>query len=267
MEGSMPSLVKTRTCTVKGHYWESPTEYTIEAFLEKVTAEHPELADYKVLAVKKTHFGDLDIKDEFFRSLKEDYPGFEQGFNRKADETIYVCQSEGKPIALLYLKLETQNEDYSDILPRLSKKKRLKIGTFKVALNGIRLGERFLKIVFHNALRFRVEEVYVTTFAHRIEHMQLINLFEEYGFHLHGYKHGPSGEECVYVRSFTPAADRSSPKLTYPYFSTSGQIFMVPIYPKYHTDLFPDSILRTESPADFVESEPHRNAISKVYIS
>lgn len=232
-----------------------------------MTAEHPELADYKVLAVKKTHFGDLDIKDEFFRSLKEDYPGFEQGFNRKADETIYVCQSEGKPIALLYLKLETQNEDYSDILPRLSKKKRLKIGTFKVALNGIRLGERFLKIVFHNALRFRVEEVYVTTFAHRIEHMQLINLFEEYGFHLHGYKHGPSGEECVYVRSFTPAADRSSPKLTYPYFSTSGQIFMVPIYPKYHTDLFPDSILRTESPADFVESEPHRNAISKVYIS
>jgi len=43
--------------------------------------------------------------------------------------------------------------------------------------------------------------------------------------------------------------------------------FIVPIYPDYHTELFPDSILRTESPADFVENEPHRNAISKVYIS
>src|SRR5262249_17056090 len=33
------------------------------------------------------------------------------------------------------------------------------------------------------------------------------------------------------------------------------------------TELFPDSILRTESPADFVENRPNRNAISKVYIS
>ena len=42
---------------------------------------------------------------------------------------------------------------------------------------------------------------------------------------------------------------------------------MIPIYPGYHTDLLPDSFLRTESPKDFVEHEPHRNAISKVYIS
>jgi len=31
--------------------------------------------------------------------------------------------------------------------------------------------------------------------------------------------------------------------------------------------LFPDSILRTESPLNFTENEPHRNALSKVYIS
>jgi hypothetical protein len=41
----------------------------------------------------------------------------------------------------------------------------------------------------------------------------------------------------------------------------------VPIYPAYHTELLPDSILNTESPADFVESKPNRNAISKVYVS
>jgi hypothetical protein len=44
-------------------------------------------------------------------------------------------------------------------------------------------------------------------------------------------------------------------------------MFLVPIYPKYHTELLPDSILRTESKDNFVENEPHRNAISKVYIS
>jgi predicted nucleic acid-binding protein len=241
--------------------------YTIDAFLEKVTAENPELADYKVLAVQKDHFGNFDLVDDFFESLKDDYPDFEKWFNRKADEEIYVCRSEGKLIALLYLKMEGVGEDYTDINPPLSRKKRLKIGTFKVALNGFRLGERFLKIVFDNALRLGVNEIYVTTFNKRIEQQRLINQFEEYGFKLHGYKRGRGGDELVYLRSFSRVADRSSPKLTYPFFSTRRHIFIVPIYPEYHTELFPDSILRTESPAAFVENDPHRNAISKVYIS
>ncbi len=64
--------------------------YTIDAFLEKVTAENPELADYKVLSVRKDYFGNLDLTNEFFASFKEDYPGYENWFNRKADETVYV---------------------------------------------------------------------------------------------------------------------------------------------------------------------------------
>ncbi len=241
--------------------------YTIDAFLEKVTAENPDLADYKVLAVQKELFGNLDLADEFFASLKEDYREFKKWVNRKADETVYVCRSEGKLIALLYLKVEGKDEDYVDINPPFTRKRRLKIGTFKVGLNGFRLGERFLKIVFDNARRFKVNEIYVTIFDKRIEQQSLITLFEDYGFHLHGHKSGPGGSELVYVRSFNRKADRSSPKLTYPYLSIDGQIFIVPIYPEYHIELFPDSILRTESPNDFVENEPHRNAISKVYIS
>ena len=241
--------------------------YTIDAFLEKVTAENPGLADYNVLSVQKDYLGNLDLADEFFASFKEDYPGYEKWFNRKADETVYVCLSEGKPIALLYLKVEGEDEDYTDIDPPLSKKKHLKIGTFKVELNGFRLGERFLKIVFDNALRFKVGEIYVTTFNKRIEQQRLINLFEEYGFRFHGFKRGPGGKELVYVRSFARVSNRLHPKVTYPFFSAVGRIFIVPIRPEYHTELFPDSILQTESPMDFVENEPHRNAISKVYIS
>jgi len=180
---------------------------------------------------------------------------------------VYVCLSEGKPIAFLYLKAEGKGEDYSDIEPTLPPKRRLKIGSFKVTLNGFRLGERFLKIVFDNAIRLKVDEVYVTIFDKRIEQQRLINLLEEYGFYHHGLKKGLGEEELVYVRSCERLANRSTPKLTYPFFSTAGQICIVPIYPEYHTELFPDSILRTESPMDFVENEPHRNAISKVYIS
>jgi len=241
--------------------------YTIDAFLEKVTTENPTLTDYKVLSVRKQYFGNLDISDGFFTSFKKDYPGYAKWFNKKADEEVYVCLSGGKPLALLYLKAESKDEDYSDIDPPLPRKRRLKIGSFKVALNGFRIGERLLKIAFDNALRFKVEEIYVTTFNKRIEQQRLINLFEDYGFTLHGDKMGPGGKELVYLRPFARLADRQYPKLTYPFLSTTGHIFIAPIYPKYHTELFPDSILQTESPMDFVENEPHRNAISKVYIS
>jgi hypothetical protein len=43
--------------------------------------------------------------------------------------------------------------------------------------------------------------------------------------------------------------------------------FIVPIYPDYHTELLPDSILNTESPEEFIEDFPHRNGINKVYVS
>src|SRR5208283_3126808 len=91
--------------------------YTIDGFLEKVTTENPDLADYKVLSVRKSLFGNIDLSDDFFTSFKEDYPGYEKWFNKKADETVYVCLSGGKLIALLYLKVEGKEEDYTDIAP------------------------------------------------------------------------------------------------------------------------------------------------------
>lgn len=241
--------------------------YTIDAFLEKVNAENPEVADYKVLSVRKSLFGNLDLSDDFFTSFKEDYPDYEKWFSKKAEEPVYVCLSESKPIALLYLKIEGKNENYADINPTFTPKKRLKIGSFKVTLNGFRLGERFLKIIFDNALLLKVDEAYVTIFNKRIEQQRLMNLLEEYGFYHHGFEKGPGGNELVYVRSCERSANRQAPKATYPFFSTAGNTFLVPIHPEYHTELLPDSILRTESPMDYVENEPHRNAISKVYIS
>lgn len=241
--------------------------FTIDSFLEKVTVENPRLQNYKVLAVKQEYFGNLNLADEFFLTLKQDYPGFDEWFNKKADEIAYVCRQDNKILAFLYLKIERENEDYSDITPAFSKKKRFKIGTFKVDYNGFKLGERFLKIIFDNAIQAKVEEIYVTIFNKRLEQQRLIALLETYGFVFYGHKKSGSYEELVYVRDFSKKANRDIPKVTFPYISTKGSIFIVPIYPEYHTNLLPDSILRTESPADYVENEPFRNAISKVYIS
>ncbi len=242
--------------------------FTIESFLEKVVAENPGLADYKVLSVRKELFGNISLTDEFFDSFREDYLDFDKWFNKKSEEIAYVCFSSGKTVAFLYLKIEDENESYADISPAFSKKRRLKIGTLKVVLNGYKLGERFLKIIFDNALRYKVDEIYVTIFNRRLEQQRLINLFEEFGFVKHGVKANPNGEkELVYVRAMNKFFTPKNPKLSYPFFSKHARSFIVPIYPQYHTNLFPDSILRTESPANFVENEPFRNAISKVYIS
>lgn len=251
------------------HIGLSDRVFTIDSFLEKVTAENPALADYKVLAVRKAHFGDLDVRDHFFDSFRSDYPAFDSWFNRKADEMAYVCTADtGEIVAFLYLKREWPTENYLDIKPSFSRAHRLKIGTFKVISNGYKLGERFLKIVFDNALQYRVEEIYVTAFCHTVDQDRLIRLLEEWGFVFHGTKGGAGNNaECVYVRDFRPRVDTSDPRHTFPYIAASARKFVVPIYPDYHTELLPDSILNTESPKDFVENRPNRNALGKVYIS
>jgi hypothetical protein len=242
--------------------------FTIDSFLEKVTAENPELADYKVLSVRKAYIGSVELRDSFFDSFRADYRGFDEWFNHKADETAYLCTAEDDSVvAFLYLKPEGREEAYRDVEPPFVPAQRMKIGSFKVATNGYKLGERFLKIVFDNALKFNVEEIYATAFLRTEEQDRLIRLLGDWGFIRHGTKTTKDGVEQVFVRKFSPTFNPEDPRKSYPYISRRTRKFIVPIYPEYHTELLPDSILNTESPANFVENRPNRNAISKVYIS
>ena len=240
--------------------------FTIDSFLEKTFAEHPELVNYKVLNVQKLKFGKIDLNDTFFDSLKEDYVGFDKWFIKKYDEEAYITinSNNGMLLSFLYLKVEDENENYSNINPPFSPKRRLKIGTFKVISNGFRLGERFVKIVFDNALKNHVQEIYVTIYDKRPEQRRLIDLLEQWGFVLWGTK----GEgELVYVRDFSQKFDIENLKACFPYISKGKNVYVVQIYPEYHTELLPDSILNTESPEEFIEDFPHRNCINKVYVS
>jgi hypothetical protein len=245
----------------------SDRTYTIDAFLEKVTAENPNLVDYRVLSVKKTLCGMVDVQDPFFDDFRESYPGFNKWFASKSQEPCYVSADGSVISAYLYLKREDEREPYSDISPPFPPKRRLKVGTFKVALNGFKLGERFLKIIFDNAVALQVEEVYVTIFNNSSSRERLIKLLEDFGFLLHGEKKTNYGTEKVYTRDMTPRFQPTRPRTTYPFLGMASRFFLVSIYPQYHTELFPDSILKTESPNDFIEHQPHRNAIRKVFIS
>lgn len=243
--------------------------FKIQTFLEKVTSENPELVNYKVLAVKKVDFAEVDVKDVFFDSFRNDYKEFDKWFNKKSDEACYVCYSENKLTAFLYVKIEAETENYSEINPAFHKKKRLKIGTLKVTGNGYKIGERFLKTIFDNALQYKVDEIYVTIFNKRPEQEQLIEMLEEWGFEYFGIKATINGDENVYVRRFgkTLPVNICNPKLTFPFFSRETDKYIIKIEPQYHTELFPDSINTKEDVNKYTENEPHRNRIGKVYIS
>jgi len=243
--------------------------FSIQSFLEKVTFENPELVDYKVLAVKKVDFGEVDIQDTFFDSFRQDYQEFDKWFKKKSDKSCYVCYNDNNLTAFLYIKVEDENESYFDMTPPFAKKKRLKIGTLKVISNGYKIGERFLKIVFDNATQYRVSEIYVTIFNKRSEQEQLIDMLKIWGFVNHGVKASQNGDEIVLVRPFGKSLPPNikNPKFTFPFFSRNTRKYIIKIEPKYHTELFPDSINTREDKSKYVENEPHRNRIGKVYIS
>jgi len=244
--------------------------FRIQSFLEKATAENPELVGHKVLAVKKVDFAEVNLKDSFFDSFRNDYNEFDKWFNGKAEQPCYVCYSDNQLTAFLFIKIENAGEEsYFDISPVFAPKKRLKIGTLKVTGNGYKIGERFLKTIFDNALLFKVEEIYVTIFNKRPEQEQLIEMLEEWGFYKHGIKSSSNGDELVYVREFSKSlpVNIENPKLTFPFFSRQTDKYLIRIEPQYHTELFPDSINTKEDKAKYTENEPHRNRISKAYIS
>ncbi|MBF9251864.1 hypothetical protein I2I11_01010 [Pontibacter sp. 172403-2] len=244
--------------------------FKIQSFLEKATAENPGLVSYKVLAIKKVDFAEVNLKDPFFDSFRSDYSDFDKWFNSKSEKPCYVCYSDNNITAFLYIKVERVGEEsYSDITPIFKPKKRLKIGTLKVTGNGYKIGERFLKTIFDNALLFKVEEIYVTIFNKRSEQEQLIEMLEEWGFVKHGIKTSQNGDELVYVRPFSKSlsVNIESPKLTFPFFSRETDKYIIRIEPQYHTELFPDSINTREDKTKYIENEPHRNRISKAYIS
>lgn len=140
--------------------------YSSIDFLNLVTEMFPKLVEYDVLSVKMKKFGELDVNNLFFDSLREDYGGikFNDWFMKKNAENVYVFEDREGLQGFLYLKVENEYENYDDISPILLPKKRLKVGTFKVNSTGLRLGERFLKIIFDNAKMNKVDEIYVTLF-------------------------------------------------------------------------------------------------------
>lgn len=241
---------------------------SINAFISNATAENPDLIEYEMLAVQKELFGNIDLTDNFFDSLRYSYNGFDQWFLKKCDEEAYICRNDaGKLLGFLYLKTEGPDENYSGIHPYFERKRRLKVGTFKVESTGFRLGERFVKIIFDNALTRNVDEIYMTMFTDREDLSALYDLALRWGFVKHGVKVSNGKEETVLVKKIGEYNIEHSVRKNFPNIVYNCNKFILPILPQFHTTLLPDSKLKNENEVDFLGREPHRYALQKVYIS
>ena len=238
---------------------------SINAFLEWVLTENPGLQDYKVNNIRIEKFGNIPLDQPFFDSLKRDYPEFVEWYQGHYDREAYICGENNDIKAFLSLKTEfPHTENYSDITPMFVDNKKLKICTFKVVANGYKIGERFLKIAFDYAIRNKVDEIYLTVFPEDTARETLISLIKEYGFELWGKK---GVNEEVYLRSMKKEFNEALPASTYPFYRKDKSIYLVTINEKYHTSLFPDSIVRTENPNNYTENKSYANAIRKYYLT
>lgn len=212
-----------------------------------------------ILSYKK--FKEINLEDTFFNSLKNDYTEFTDWFNRKATsgESAYVFEVKTNIEGFLYLKEE--NGPITDVIPEIKKDKVLKVGTMKINAHGTKLGERFIKKILDNAISKNIDTIYVTVFK---KHESLINLYKKYGFIEYGVKSSSNGEECVLLKDLTYKSTNflnNYPKISL----NDNNKYVLGIYPKYHTKLFPDSILKNES-YNLITDVSHTNSIHKIYV-
>lgn len=210
--------------------------------------------------MNEKYFNEIDIEDKFFDSLKYDYPGFENWFRRKYNQKAYVqYDNNGKIMGFLYLKSE--KDIVADVQPTIFANTILKVGTFKIDAHGTRLGERFVKIIFDTAVNENADLCYVTIFP---KHFGLINLLKQFGFYEYGKKGDEINCEKVFVKDMRKISGNIS--IDYPLVKATGvNKYLLSIYPKYHSIMFTDSILKTES-AEIIKDVSYGNSIHKIYV-
>ncbi|WP_438747587.1 GNAT family N-acetyltransferase [Pararhizobium sp. O133] len=218
----------------------------------------------------------IDHADEFFNSLRHDYPEFDDWWHKK-------CVKQRRPCWVVYdddqlaglIVRKDENAAETDAVTKAAK--ILKICTFKVAPDkrGVKLGELLLKQVLWYAQTNGYEIAYLTTYENQAA---LMNLLEFYGFRQAGSN---ANGEFIYERAFSSARLEAVASTTpyeaarnnYPRFLLNDAIkgFGIPIQEAYHDTLYPD--LWNPRQRDLFSGVSHAerparpgNTIRKVYL-
>lgn len=215
------------------------------------------------------------LNDEFFDSLREEYPEFDSWFRDCArnDRRAWVYWIDPNKLGALCVYARKENDDATgqgDILFGSS----LKLCTFKVSpdCRGRKIGELFLKAAFRYATENRLENIFIH--GNPDKQNILFELLTDFGFSEFGRYDG----DVVYVKPHPIAPpDDSATNLSafeyfrryFPHFRHGSDIrkFIIPIRPEYHRILFSDYLSPAETQMALFES-PHTasNAIKQAYL-
>lgn len=235
-------------------------------FVHIMEQQNPDLIDYDVLSVQKERIGNIPIEDPFFDTLREDYghSDFNSWLNRKSEEYAYTFRNKNGILeGFLYLKAEHKEETFKDFDKPMKEQEWLKVGTFKNATQGLRVGERFLKIIFDNALKMGVDGIYVTLFENKRDGVKaLMNLMKKWGFVPYCHK---SNGELVMVKDMHRYNTSMDPMFNYPLLKDEHGFMFLPIEAVWHGKLFPDLRLKNEN-ISIYENEPCSYAVEKIYV-
>lgn len=216
---------------------------------------------------------EVDLNDPIFDSLKQEYDGFENWWNKKVSRReVFLYKKDEQIGAILIPKIEI-NENI-DCIPQLKRDKILKICTFKVAdfARGLKLGECLIKMAINYAINNHIDEIYLTHFKQEVDY--LIPLIESFGFVQYGKN---SNGEYVYIKSIAPT-NISCPtsideivsfnKKFYPALYDGKFInkFIIPIKPIFHDKLFPDFVGKFHQLVLAINNNSEGHSINKAYI-
>lgn len=217
--------------------------YRLEQFIQFLQRSIFSRFSFDYTGVRERYLYEIDKNQIFFDSLRKSYEGFDDWFQKSAEQQRKCwCIEDGmnSVVAICIYKREKDVKLTSD--GGIVRGEILKLCTFKVdpIARGKKFGERLMYIAFDYCVKNNIDWVYLHTYGE--EQKTLVGLCEEYGFYFLGkYK-----QDDVYIKSMKLVDDCDSTLDSlikyYPYFKDSEVVnkFIVPIQPKYHEDLFPD---------------------------
>lgn len=237
---------------------------------EKIHVQLPNIEDVHLYALSPL------LDSEFFESLRDGYPEFDNWFREKAREgkKAWVAWEQQGILGAICVYAQQDNQKITEEGLTLAGP-ALKLSTFKVgpSVRGRKIGELFLKAAFRYATANRLENIFIHGDVD--QHYFLFEMLEDFGFSRVGSHPGSDGRDAVYLKRHPviSPADAIDPfaylKQYFPHFRHDAAIgkFIIPIRPAYHRMLFPDY----NSPADrqlalFQPSDFVGNAIKLAYL-
>jgi len=218
-------------------------------------------------SVENVYVYQINVDDPIFDSLRSDYDGFGNWFQKckREQRKAYVIREKASSNIAAIAIIKRENE-----VPNGPEGKVLKLCTFKVSKNysGNRYGELLFKALFDFMSCNEYECTYFTVFS---KHEKLIDFAKDFGFIASGNKKATN--EIILHKNFkysTSEVEKLSPldfNIAYGPMVTSFAInssFIIPIRPEFHATLFPEMESQKHL---FPSNRPCGNSIKKAYLS